>query len=279
MLKINYASDMSNKEKMDNLFNAIHYESNTMMIAVNNDAIAICDKKIENKSGKFTEIQIEAEKAKKADLEKSNRKLKGENGTLYANWESVIAAISGTSKEFEKDGEKTVATNDETAVRNVLRLTACADNRKFFSYAILTECDNFAQIYDNFYALHKIDDDAFESCGKRKYNDNNDQTFKTIEREIQALIKKMFSISIENEYTKKVNVKFNATDMGALHECYTSGISAMVSFSKKAGTTEFNGYNCKFAITRKESKDGTVSYDGRKFMNLLATIAFQYICG
>ena len=81
MLKINYASDMSNKEKMDNLFNAIHYESNTMMIAVNNDAIAICDKKIENKSGKFTEIQIEAEKAKKADLEKSNRKLKEENGT------------------------------------------------------------------------------------------------------------------------------------------------------------------------------------------------------
>ena len=67
--------------------------------------------------------------------------------------------------------------------------------------------------------------------------------------------------------------------MGALHECYTSGISAMVSFSKKAGTTEFNGYNCKFAIVRKESKDGTVSYDGRKFMNLLATIAFQYICG
>ena len=107
MLKINYAADISNKEKMDGLFNAIHYESNTMMIAVNNDAIAICDKKIENKSGKLTEIQIEAEKAKKADLEKSNRKLKEENGTLYANWESVIAAISGTSKEFEKDGEKT----------------------------------------------------------------------------------------------------------------------------------------------------------------------------
>lgn len=270
---------MSNKEKIDNLFNAIHYESNTMMIAVNNDAIAICDKKIENKSGKLTEIQIEAEKAKKADLEKSNRNLKEENNTLHANWESVVTAIAGTSKEFEKDGEKTVVTNDETAVRNVLRLTACADNRKFFSYAILTSCDNFAQIYDNFYALHKIDDGAFESCGKRKYNDNNDQAFKTIEREIQALIKKMFSISIENEYTKKVNVKFNATDMGALHECYTSGISAMVSFSKKAGTTEFNGYNCKFAIVRKESKDGTVSYDGRKFMNLLATIAFQYICG
>ena len=278
MLKINYATEISNKEKMDALFNAIHYESNTMMIAVNNDAIAICDKKIENKSGKLTEIQIEAEKAKKTELEKSNKKLSEENDTLHANWESVVTAIVGTSKEFENDGKKTVVTNDETAVRNVLRLTACADNRKFFSYAILTSCDNFAQLYDNFYALHKIDDDTFESCGKRKYNDNNDQTFKTIEREIQALIKKMFSISIENEYTKKVNVKFNATDMGALHECYTSGISAMVSFSKKAGTTEFNGYNCKFAITRKESKDGTVSYDGRKFMNLLATIAFQYIC-
>lgn len=279
MLKINYATDISNKERMNALFNAVCYEANEMMMAVNNDAIVICDRKIANKLGKLTEIQIEAEKAKKSDLQKSNKKLKEENNTLYENWESVVATIAGTSREFEKDGEKVVVTNDETAVRNVLRLTACADNRKFFNYAILTSCDNFAQLYDNFYALHKIDEDVFESCGKRKYNDNNDQAFKTIEREIQMLIKKMFSISIENEYTKKVNVKFNAADMGALHECYTSGISALVSFSKKAGTTEFNGYNYKFAITRKESKDGTVSYDGRKFMNLLATIAFQYICG
>lgn len=279
MLKINYATDISNKEKMNALFNTVHYESNEMMIAVNNDAIVICDKKIENKSGKLTEIQIEAEKAKKSDLQKNNKKLKEENDKLHENWESVITTISGTSREFEKDGEKVVVTNDETAVRNVLRLTACADNRKFFSYAILIACENFAQLYDNFYALHKIDEDVFESCRKRKYNDNNDQAFKTIEREIQMLIKKMFSISIENEYTKKVNVKFNAADMGALHECYTSGISALVSFGKKAGTTEFNGYNCKFAITRNENKDGTVSYNGKKFMNLLATIAFQYICG
>lgn len=279
MLKINYAVNIEDKEKLDALFSAVHYESNTMMIAVNNDAIAACEKKIENKSGKLNEIQIEAEKAKKADLEKNNRKLEEENDKLKENWQAVVAAIAGANKEFEKDGTKIVVTNDEIAVRNVLRLTACADNRKFFSYAILTLCDNFAQLYDNFYALHKIDEDAFESCGKRKYNDNNDQAFKTIEREIQVLIKKMFSISIENEYTKKVNVKFNAADMGALHECYTSGINAAISISKKAGTVTFDGYNCRFAITRKENRDGSVSYDGRRFLNLLSTIAFQYICG
>lgn len=279
MLKINYAVNIEDREKLDALFSAVHYESNTMMIAVNNDAIAVCDKKIENKSGKLNEIQIEAEKAKKADLEKSNRKLMEENNGLHEDWESVVSVISGARKEFEKDGEKTVVTNDETAVRNVLRLTACADNRKFFNYAILTSCDNFAQFYDNFYALHKIDEDAFETCGKRKYSDNNNESFRTIEREVQALVKKMFSISIENEYTKKINVKFNATDMGALHECYTSGISAMISFSKKAGIMSFDGYNCRFAISRKEDKDGNVIYDGKRFMNLLATIAFQYICG
>lgn len=279
MLKINYAAETEDREKMDALFSAVHYESNTMMIAVNNDAIASCEKKIENKSGKLNEIQIEAEKAKKADLEKANRKLREENNGLRDNWESVVAAIAGASKEFEKDGIKTVVTNDETAVRNVLRLTACAENRKFFNYAILTTCDNFGQFYDNFYALHKISEDAFETCGKRKYSDANNEAFKTIEREVQVLIKKMFSISIENDYTKKVNVKFNAGDMGALHECYTSGISAMISVSKKAGTMSFDGYNCRFAISRKENKDGSVSYDGKKFMNLLATIAFQYICG
>lgn len=279
MLKINYATDTEDREKMDALFNAVHYESNTMMIAVNNDAIAICEKKIANKSGKLNEIQIEAEKSKKADLEKANRKLREENNGLHENWEAVIACISDASKEFEKDGVKTVVTNDETAIRNILRLTACAENRKFFNYAILTECENFAQFYDNFYALHKISEDVFENSGKRKYSDCNNETFKTIEREVQTLIKKMFSVSIENEYTKKINVKFNATDMGALHECYTSGISATISVSKKAGTMSFDGYNCRFAISRKENKDGSVTYDGKKFMNLLATIAFQYICG
>lgn len=68
MLKINYASDMSNKEKIDNLFNAIHYESNTMMIAVNNDAMAICDKKIENKSGKHKNAIIEITVAQAIDF-------------------------------------------------------------------------------------------------------------------------------------------------------------------------------------------------------------------
>lgn len=279
MLKINYASNISDREKMDALFSAIHYESNTMMIAVNEDAIASCEKKIENKSGKLDEIQIEAEKAKKNNLEKENAKLRAENAELQENWRAVIAAISGASKEFEKDGgEKAVVTNDETAVRNVLRLTACADNRKFFSYAILTECDNFEKFYDNFYALHKIDDNAFESCGRRIYSDANGEAFKAIEKDIQMLIKKMFSVSIENEYTKKINVKFSAADMGTLHECYTSGVNAILTHSKKAGIMAFGGYNCKYAISRKENKGG-VFYDGKKFMSLLATIAFQYICG
>ena len=97
MLKINYATDISNKEKMNAFFSAVHFESNTMMIAVNNDAIVKCNQKIANKSGKLTEIQIEAEKAKKPDLEKSNRKLKEENDKLYENWELVVSAIVGAS--------------------------------------------------------------------------------------------------------------------------------------------------------------------------------------
>lgn len=64
MLKVNYEADINNKEKVDQLFKAVQYESNDMMIAVNNDAIAICEKKIANKSGKLTDIQVEAEKSK-----------------------------------------------------------------------------------------------------------------------------------------------------------------------------------------------------------------------
>lgn len=278
MLKVNYEADIENKDNVDKLFNAVQYESNDMMIAVNKDAIAICEKKIANKSGKLTAIQIEAEKSKKAELEKANINLAEENEMLREEWQAVVLSISNASKEFDKDGEKIIVTNDETATRNVLRLTACANNRKFFSYAILTACDDFARFYDSFYALHKISDGAFDVSGRRKYRDSDAKLFIIIEKEIRSLIKRMFSISIENEYTKKINVKFNSTDMGMLHECYTSGVSAVVRVSKKAGVTSFDGYNCRFAITRKEDKDGNVTYDGRKFMGLLATIAFQHIC-
>lgn len=278
MLKINYAVDIDNKEKVNKLFKAVQYESNDMMIAVNNDAITICDSKIANKKGKLTNIQVEAEKSKKAELEKANKNLAEENEMLHDEWQDVVSSISGASKEFEKDGEKIIVTNDETATRNVLRLTACANNRKFFSYAILTSCDDFEIFYNSFYALHKISDGSFDVSGKRKYSESDGKLFVIIEKEIRSLIKRMFSISIENEYTKKVNVKFNSTDMGMLHECYTSGVSAVVSVSKKAGITSFDGYNCRFAITRKELKDGSVIYDGKKFMGLLATIAFQHIC-
>lgn len=278
MLKVNYEADINNKEKVDQLFKAVQYESNDMMIAVNNDAIAICEKKIANKSGKLTDIQVEAEKSKKAELEKANANLAEENETLREEWQIVVSSISGASKEFEKDGERIIVTNDETATRNVLRLTACANNRKFFNYAILTSCEYFELFYESFYALHKISDGSFDVSGKRKYSESDGKLFVIIEKEIRSLIKRMFSVSIENEYTKKINVKFNSTDMGMLHECYTSGVSTMVSVSKKAGTISFDGYNCRFAITRKECKDGSVVYDGKKFMGLLATIAFQHIC-
>lgn len=278
MLKINYAYDIDNKEKVDNLFNAVQYESNDMMITVNNDAIAVCEKKIANKSRRLTSIQVEAEESKKAELEKSNKKLTEDNVKLCENWRSVIDSISGASKEFEKDGKKVVVTNDATAVRNVLRLTACANNRKFFNYAILTSCDNFAHFYDNFYTLHKISESSFDASGKRKYSDADIRAFINIKNELQTLIKKLFSISIENEYTKKINIKFNSTDMGMLHECYTSGINAIVRISKKSGHVSFDGYDCRYAISRKDCKDGDVIYDGKKFMNLLAVIAFQYIC-
>ena len=106
MLKINYATDISNKERMNALFNAVRYEANEMMIAVNNDAIVICDRKIANKFGKLTEIQIEAEKAKKLDLQKNNKKLKEENDELHENWESVITTISGQVENLKKTAKR-----------------------------------------------------------------------------------------------------------------------------------------------------------------------------
>lgn len=271
MLKINFIPESSTTENINALFTSVNYEKNLMFIQLNNDDIAKCEKIIANKSGTKTDEEIKAATAKKIKLENDNIRLEEENKDIEDIYKNTLTKISSASNEH--------AVNDYNAVRNILRLVACGDNRKFFRIAIISDV-RYAELYDGFSSLHTCEEADFDENGIRISDKKKAATAKKLVEDVQVVIKKMFSISIENAYTKKINVKFNKTDMGILHECFVKGIDVNVARkSKNDENTSFNGYTIKTAITKKQDSNGNITYEGKSFNELLAKLAFQYICG
>ena len=92
------------------------------------------------------------------------------------------------------------------------------------------------------------------------------------------IVKNMFSIPVSNELTKKANVKFNSTDLGTLHECYVKGINVSVNKNYKTGEVTYKTVTLNTSIIKKEDKDGNVTFESKGFNELLAKLAFKYIC-
>ncbi len=271
MLKINFISESSTTENVNALFTSVNYEKNLMFIQLNNDDIAKCEKIIANKSGTKTDEEIKAATAKKIKLEEDNRRLEEENKDIEDIYKNTLSEIAAAANEY--------TINDYNAVRNVLRLVACGDNRKFFRIAIVTDV-RYAELYDGFSAFHKCEEADFDENGIRISDKKKAAMAKKLVEDVQAVIKQMFSIPIENAYTKKVNVKFNKTDMGILHECFVRGVDVnVIKKSKNDTDMSFCGYTIKTAITKKQDSNGNITHEGKSFNELLAKLAFQYICG
>lgn len=269
MLKINFIPDDNNKEIENAVFTCVGYEKNLMLIHLNNDSIAKCNDIIANKSGTKTDEEIKAAESKKIKLEENNLKLEEENKAVEDVYKNTLSKIASASNEY--------AANDYNAVRNVLRLVACADNKKFYRIAIVTSVRH-AELYDSFSALHSCEEADFDENGIRISDKQKTATAKKAMEQVQSVIKQMFSIPIENAYTKKINVKFNKTDMGILHECFVRGVDVNIIKDSK-GNTSFGGYTMKTAITKNKDREGNITYEGKSFNELLAKLAFQYICG
>lgn len=269
MLKINFIPESSTTENVNALFTSVNYEKNLMFIQLNNDDIAKCEKIIANKSGTKTDEEIKAAVAKKIKLEEDNRRLEEENKGIEDVYKNTLSEISAAANEH--------TSNDYNAVRNVLRLVACGDNRKFFRIAIITDV-NYGELYKGLSELHSCKEEDFDGNGIRISDKQKAATAKAITEKVQSVIKSMFSISIENDYTKKINVKFNKTDRGMLHECFVRGIDVDITKKKKNDTNvSFCGYSLKTAITKIQDRDGNITYNGKTFNELLAKLALQYI--
>lgn len=264
-MKINYVSNMDNETTVNNIISAIDWEKCDMLLTLNADAQKKQTSIISSNESTVEEITLA--KSKLAKLEKEEVELKTAQTADTDAHNLVLSTITTATNEHG-------ANNDIMAVRNILRLSACDENSKFFKLAILTaKNENFEIFYDSMVALHDMESEEIGTNGLHTYSKASKERADKMEVEIQGLIKKMFSISVENDYTKKVNVKFNKTDMNAIHETFVTGLKVDISKSKKSGTV-VEGMSFRYAIEKKMNRDGKPVYDGVRFKETLAKIAF-----
>lgn len=273
-LQINFLADANNNEKVNATFNAVRYELLDMEIELNEDQISSLEKKIENKNASYTNEEVEGFKSVKVALMVDNKKKYDEMENLVKDYTTIVTTIAKTTKIL--DNGNTVQ-NVINAVRNIFRIVACGENRKCFKKAILDDI-KLDNLYETFMAIHDCTNpDLYNENGARLNNKSAQDAYKALNIEIQGLLKSMFSIPLENEYTKKINVKVNKTDLALLHETFVTGCNIDYVIDNKNHTKTYNGVSLKTAI-RKSIKDEKVTYSDRSFKETLAKIAMGYIC-
>ena len=255
--------DMTNETLVNAFTNAITWEKCDMLLTLNAEATKKQESIISNDDSTSDEIKVAQAKLEKLRAEYTEIKKQQEKVT--DDYTTVLSAIASAHNEYSQ--------NDETAVRNILRLSCCDDNSKFFKLAILTK-ETFESFYDSMVQLHDMDSDEIGVNGLRKYSDKSNAVADALEKDIHDIIKKMFSIQIENEYTKKINIKFNKTDLACVHETFVTGLSVDMKNSKKNGTT-IEGLSFRYAIEKIEKKDKDTEYKGVRFKETLAKLAFN----
>lgn len=261
-MKLNYAIDMNNKELVDCILEAIDWEKCDMLLALNSEA----QKKQESiiASNEATTDEITVAKSKLAKLKDQEEELKVSQDVDSKAHVLVLDTVSSANNEHIQ--------NDRIAVRNILRLSACDENVKFFKMAIITDNVNFETFYDSMVALHDMESEEIAENGLRNYSAKSKKVATELSENIQSLIKSMFSIQVENAITKKINVKFNKTDLNCIHETFVSGLA--VDIAKLKSGTKVEGMSFRYAIEKKKDKTGNISYTGARFKETLAKIAF-----
>lgn len=219
------------------------------------------------KKNDITKEEIEGIKKQIEKLESQIEKNESDKEFLFPKWDYVLKTISSARNEYVQ--------NDKNAVRNVLRLTACQDNSKLYKYVVVNPMINEI-LYECMQKIHNIDDREIDNNGKLTGAEGFlDGEYYISAVEIGKLAKSLFSIPVETELTKKVNVKFNKTDIAYVHALYVRGLS--VYFNNTKDGTTYKGRQLKTLITCKKTKSGEKIYNFIGFYEILSKLAVEYL--
>lgn len=267
--KICNSETMNSRVQADAVMHAASYEANLMRIALNDDSIKKQDA-ILTSQDKSEEEKVVA-RQKKEKLTAQNLEYKLENTEYEPEYQEVLSSITSAKTEY--------ASNDLESVRNILRLIACTENKKFFKGAIIASGAKFEKLYELFNSVH--DCTTVDENGRTLYCYPHGKLWNVhseAKDELEKLLKQLFQLPVENKYTGKVSFKFNRTDLAMLHETYVRDLDLKYSKDKN-GEFTCSDISMRTAIVKKIDKEGNVKFDGGKFLELLAKLAFQKIYG
>ena len=268
MLAINYAKDINDDVRVNELFVAISYEVYDMTIKQLDKKISDYKKIVNNKDA--TELEKKVAEEKIAKVAEDKEKVELELAKVKEVHNKVVVSISSATKTFE-DGASIM--NDEIAVRNVLRLSACAENTQFFSICNLSKETMVEELGIAFDNCHNVElaDEVGMICNPHVKKD-----YGTCNKLVNKCIRKNYSVPVENEYTKSINFKLTGTEMAQLHEAYNTGITVSVKKNKN-GVVKHDKTALRSTIKKTTKNDGSVEYNGDAFMTNLAKLCFAHL--
>ncbi len=274
MLHINYSANITAEQK--SVFeNAVSFEQANMEQLIRLSSISKLEKKIDNKSGKYTVQEVEVFKAQKSALEDEVEQTKLAMFELIEDYNEVKEHLV---QKLQDGKDNLIDDNSEDVADNFLRLLGAANNHKLEKLALPNL--GTTEMYDDFLICHDID--ATTDNGRMTVGKVQKDAYKRAEDKVQMALRMALSIP-ENDYTEKVTVRFNKTDLRLLHETFVKGFRNRYEFDKDADgkptkNFSYDGYEVSYAISRKKAKDSDeYTYNFEKFNEVVARLAIGKI--
>lgn len=264
---IKHYANIENQEAVDSLLLAVKYEKLDMEIMLKENSMKPHKATLNSKDKTESEKAVASEKlaVMKVELAKLTENL----AEVKEVHKKVVDAITSASMYYP-NGE--LVQNNTEATRNVLRLMACTDGKKYFAVCNLVEAEMLEELYELFSLIHNPD--HVDSHG-RSILETKKVSYKECNQLVDKVIWKYFTIPVENEYTTAIRIHLGGTNMAKLHEAFVKGINIEYTINKD--TKEFQSAETKLttSITKTEKRDGTAEYKGYEFMRQVAMLTFE----
>lgn len=264
MLDFNIAVENITKEKLTELALTIKFEEFDMRIEDTKKSIKRLNKKIENKSGKFTVKEVDGFKEKKETLEKDLDEYKKTLESCKNVHDKVITSICSVVSEHGKK-------NNPESVRNLLRIIAGADC-KLLKHAIKIE--NREDIFDNFEFVAHCD---CNEDGNSIQSKALKEAYKKANESIEKLFKDMLSIEVANEYTGVIRIRFRGKKLQKLHQMYVKDVKPVYDTDKNTGISKYNGDKTTTLIATRKTKDGKVTHNFSMFAEKVCELTVEFL--
>lgn len=265
-LNLNFFAEGLSDEKKQEMMTCIAYERAEMEFDAIKEKITSLNKKIENKDGNYTDEKIVVFKAQLADAESDKKdieKAMSENKEVH---DLVFNAL------IEKDPTSHVG-NKKSVVQTVLRILGNWDNERALKNAVIPAMDE-PTLYHALETIHV--NSLITEEGRTAFTKEMKTAYKTASKELETIVKRLFSLSCATAYTCPTRVKLSAYDKKLLHDSYVKGFRQEFTVSED-GIVDFAKTSQNTLVkAKKNKKTGKITYNYSDLAGVIAKIVLKH---